>query len=111
MWSSRLQAADVDIITDIDIIEICTMNYDLPPYKPLSHPGQIDICNNLNFNVVISPVDSKINSNVKKPLNEYVPSKTYCVPGDGNCLFLLWHIGLRVVRIIVTKYRNLSLRV
>ena len=38
-----LQAADVDIITDIDIIEICTMNYDLPPYKPLSHPGQIDI--------------------------------------------------------------------
>ena len=63
------------------------MNYDLPPYKPLSHPGKIDICNNLNFNVVISPVDSKINSNVKRPLNEYVPSKTYCVPGDGNCLF------------------------
>ena len=63
------------------------MNYDIPPYKPLSHPGQIDICYNLNINVVISPVDSKINSNLKRPLNEYVPSKTYCVPGDGNCLF------------------------
>ena len=106
-----LQAADVDIITDIDIIEICTMNYDLPPYKPLSHPGQIDICNNRNFNVVISPVHSKINSNVKRPLNEYLPSKTYSVPGDGDCLFSSIAYWITSCSDNCHEIRKLSLRV
>ena len=82
-----LPGNDVEIITDLDIIELCTLNYDLPHYIPLSHTGRLDICNTLQLNVRVSLGTNSLNSHIHKPLNYYIPSRTHCIPGDGNCLF------------------------
>ncbi|KAI6654487.1 hypothetical protein LOD99_883 [Oopsacas minuta] len=77
---------NVDIITDLDLIELCTLNYDLPSYNPISHTGKLDICNTL-LNVRVSLGINNINSQMNRPLNYYIPSRTQYIPGDGNCLF------------------------
>ena len=78
---------DVEIITDLDIIELCTLNYDLPHYIPLSHTGRLDICNTLQLKIRVSLGTNSLKSHIHKPLNYYIPSRTHCTPGDGNCLF------------------------
>ena len=63
------------------------MNYDLPHYNPLSHTGKLEICNTLRLNVRVSLGTNNLNNHMSMPLNYYIPSRTYCILGDGNCLF------------------------
>ena len=78
---------EVEIITDIDIVELASIDYKLPAFQPLTYKGQRDICERLKLKlsncIDCSRHDIPRNSN----LREYVPSKMLPVPGDGNCLF------------------------
>ena len=49
-----LPGNEVETIKNLDIIELCTLNYDLPHYIPLSHTGRLNICNTLQLNVKVS---------------------------------------------------------
>ena len=66
-----IKAKEIEIITDLDIIALGTIDIILPPFNKLSLLGQINICNILELPVV----------------NQLVPSLTFNIPGDGNCLF------------------------
>ncbi|KAI6649826.1 hypothetical protein LOD99_6376 [Oopsacas minuta] len=81
-----LSVNKVEIITDLDLMEWCTLNYDLPSYNPISHTRKLDICNTL-LNVRVSLGINNINSQMNRPLNYYIPSRTQYIPGDGNGLF------------------------
>ena len=65
-----LRASVVEIISDLDLVEVATMEYKLPPFQPLTYRGQkilhlqlLDSTNSIRNNF-------PINSNLK----EYVPS-------------------------------------
>ena len=53
-------------ITDLDIIEVCTLNHDLPHYNPLSHTGKEEICNALRLNVRVSLGTHNLNIHMSK---------------------------------------------
>ena len=89
--SLPVKAKEIEIITDLDIIALGTIDIILPPFNQLSLLGQINNCNILELPVV-NQISCKINcasSRSRKDihLNQLVPSLTFNIPGDGNCLF------------------------
>ena len=76
---------DVEILNDLDVLALGSIDFILPDFKPLSLIGQIQICKDLRLNIV-NPVSCKNNNN-KTNLNDLFPSSMFQVPMDGNCLF------------------------
>ena len=78
---------DIEIIANLDIIELCTLNYYHPHYIPLSHTGKLEISNTLRLNVRVSLGTNNLDGHMNMPFNYYILSRTYCILGDDNCLF------------------------
>ena len=86
-----IPAKNIEIITDLDIAALGTIDVILPPFKQISFLGQGNLCNILGLPLT-KPVFCKINctnccNKQAISLNELEPSLTFHIPGDGNCLF------------------------
>ena len=82
-----LHVDEIEIISDLDIIEMASLDYTLPAFQPLSYQGQNRLCEDLQLHLVDCPNFVKGTIPINSNLKEYVPSKLFEIPGDGNCLF------------------------
>ena len=80
-----LKGKDVEIITDLDIIEIASLDYKLHRFNPLTYRGQKVLCERLCLNLYNSIDCSRNILPENSNLRDYIPSKMLHVPGDGNC--------------------------
>ena len=81
-----IPAENVEIMTDLDILALGSVEFLLPEFKNLSLLVQIQICDELGF-TKINPVICISNSKYKHKLNQLKPSRLFPIPKDGNCLF------------------------
>ena len=81
------EVKEVEIISDLDLTEIATIEYKLPGYQPLTYRGQKILCEDLCIKFVNSTSCDRDNVLNYSNLREFVPSKLLPLPGDGNCLF------------------------
>ena len=82
-----LKVEEIEIITDLDIVEVATLEYKLPGYRPLTYRGQRKLCEEFELRFLDSTNSIRDNIAGVSNLREYVPSKMLPTPGDGNCLF------------------------
>ena len=66
---------------------MASLDYTLPAFQPLSYQGQNRLCEDLQLHLVDCPNFVKGTIPINSNLKEYVPSKLFEIPGDGNCLF------------------------
>ena len=79
-----LPQADIEILTDLDVLAVGNLDFLLPPFKPLSNLGKTNICKEFGLNFVKSITTTYENRNNKIfNLNELVPISTYQVPKMG----------------------------
>ena len=50
-----LHVNEIEIISDLDIIEMASLDYTLPAFQPLSYQGQNRICEDLQLHLVDCP--------------------------------------------------------
>ena len=81
------EVKEVEIISDLDLVEIATIEYKLPGYQPLTYRGQKILCEDLCIKFVNSTSCDRDNVLNYSNLREFIPSKLLPIPGDGNCLF------------------------
>ena len=74
-----LRASEVEIISDLDLVEVATMEYKLPAFKPLTYRGQKKLCEDLHLQ--LSDSTNSIRDNISVNSSKYLR-----IPGDGNCL-------------------------
>ena len=70
-----LRASVVEIISDLDLVEVATMEYKLPPFQPLTYRGQKKLCEDLHLQLLDSTNSIRNNIPINYNLKEYVPSK------------------------------------
>ena len=84
--SDVLVPDQIEILNDLDVLALGSIEFILPDFKPLSLMGQTKICKDLGLNIV-NPVICRNDSNCRTNLNDLIPSLMFPVPMDGNCLF------------------------
>ena len=92
---------EVEIISDLDLVEIATIEYKLPGYQPLTYRGQKILCEDLCIKFVNSTSCDRDNVLNYSNLRKFIPSQLLPIPGDGNCLIFF------VVILVDRKYRLL----
>ena len=75
---------------------MASLDYTLPAFQPLPYQGQNRICEDLQLHLVDCPNFVKGTIPINSNLKEYVTSKLFEIPGDGNCCCFS-HIGLQEV--------------
>ena len=110
-----LRASEVQIISDLDLVEVATMEYKLPAFKPLTYRGQKKLCEDLHLQLSDSTNSKRDNISVNS-------SKYLRIPGDQNCLFpslSYWLTGnidsfnlvrLKVVENMVVKLKEACIK-
>ena len=81
------EVKEVEIISDLDLVEIATIEYKLPGYQPLTYRGQKILCEDLCIKFVNSTSCDRDNVLNYSNLRKFIPSQLLPIPGDGNCLF------------------------
>ena len=81
------RASEVEIISDFDLVDVATLEHQLPAFKPLTYRGKKKFCEDLDLQLSDSTNSIRDNNSVNSNLKEYVPSKYLRIPVDGNCLF------------------------
>ena len=87
MSNRIIPGKDVEIITDLDIVEMSSLDSNLPRFHPLTYSGQKQMCNLFDVKLMNSIICSRNEHPPYSNLRDYFPSKTLHIPGDGNCLF------------------------
>ena len=82
-----VEVGEVEVISDLDLVEVVTLDYKLPEYKPLTYSGQKKLGEELDLKLLNSTNCIRGNIPVGSNLREFKPSKLMKIPGDGNCLF------------------------
>ena len=76
MSNRIIPGKDVEIITDLDIVEMSLLDYNLPRFHPLAYSGQKQMCNLFDVKLMNSIICSGNEHHPYSNLRDYFPSKT-----------------------------------
>ena len=78
--NDNFHASEVEVISDLDLVEVATVGYKLPAFQPLTYRGHKKLCQDLHLQLSDSTNSIRDNIPVHSDLKEYVPSKCLRIP-------------------------------
>ena len=82
-----VEVGEVEVISDLDLSEVATLNHKLSGYRPLTYSGQKKLCEELDLKLLDSTNCNRCAIPINSNLRDFNPSKLMKTTADGNCLY------------------------